>query len=169
MVVTRKTSKFRWMFNADKTEHLTTYSYTRTIMTFAKTGLPPQLLSILEALGYLQPTPIQGRAIPLILTGKDAMAAAQTGTGKTAAFALPILAKLIGRDRASPSQVRSLILAPTRELASQIGDSVRNYSQGLGLRSQIIYGGVKAHPQINGLKRGTDILVATPWTSTGLI
>ncbi len=131
-------------------------------MTFAKLGLPEPLLSTLDALGYHQPTPIQEKAIPLILNGKDAMAAAQTGTGKTAAFTLPILAKLLGRERASAYQVRSLILAPTRELASQIGESVRSYSQGLGLRSQIIYGGVKAHPQINGLKRGTDILVATP-------
>lgn len=90
------------------------------------------------------------------------MAAAQTGTGKTAAFTLPILEKLTGGERAPANKVRALILAPTRELASQIGDSVREYGQGLGLRSQTIFGGVKAFPQINGLKRGADILVATP-------
>lgn len=131
-------------------------------MTFAKLGLSQPLIDNLNTLGYTQPTPIQAKAIPLLLSGNDIIAAAQTGTGKTAAFTLPLLEKLAGQNRASPNQVRCLILAPTRELASQIGESVRKYSQGLGLRSQIVYGGVKTHPQINGLKRGTDILVATP-------
>lgn len=131
-------------------------------MNFAQLGLSKPLLETLDTLGYQTPTTIQQQAIPLLLSGKDALAAAQTGTGKTAAFTLPILEKLRLGERAEAKHVRALILAPTRELASQIGESVRNYSRGLGLRSQIIFGGVKAFPQINGLQRGADILVATP-------
>ena len=131
-------------------------------MTFAQLGLSAPLLDTLEQLAYRTPTPIQKNAIPLLLSGKDILAAAQTGTGKTAAFTLPILQRLYKTERASAKQVRCLILAPTRELASQIGQSVRTYSRGLELRSQVVYGGVKAYPQINGLQRGTDILVATP-------
>ncbi|SBS28137.1 ATP-dependent RNA helicase RhlE [Marinomonas aquimarina] len=131
-------------------------------MTFANLGLSTAITDTLTELGYQKPTPIQAQAIPLILSAKDILAAAQTGTGKTAAFTLPILEQLKQGTRAEAKQVRALILAPTRELASQIGDSVRRYSQGLGLRSQTIFGGVKAFPQINGLQRGADILVATP-------
>lgn len=131
-------------------------------MTFATLGLSSAVTDTLEELGYHAPTPIQAQAIPLILSGKDVLAAAQTGTGKTAAFTLPIIEQLKKGKRASATQVRCLILAPTRELASQIGDSVRAYSQGLGLRSQTMYGGVQAYPQINGMKRGADLLVATP-------
>lgn len=131
-------------------------------MTFANLGLSSAITDTLNELGYQKPTPIQAQAIPLILSSKDVLAAAQTGTGKTAAFTLPILEQLKDGERAEAKQVRALILAPTRELASQIGDSVRSYSRGLGLRSQTIFGGVKAFPQINGLQRGADILVATP-------
>ncbi|RUM57112.1 MAG: ATP-dependent helicase, partial [Marinomonas sp.] len=131
-------------------------------MTFAKLGLSKAITHTLDELGYEKPTPIQTQAIPLILSKKDVLAAAQTGTGKTAAFTLPLLEQLKDGDRADSKQVRALILAPTRELASQIGESVRSYSRGLGLRSQTIFGGVKAFPQINGLQRGADILVATP-------
>ncbi|MBM6551437.1 DEAD/DEAH box helicase [Marinomonas ostreistagni] len=131
-------------------------------MTFAKLGLTEHLLETLAQLGYQTPTAIQSQAIPTLLNGKDVLAAAQTGTGKTAAFTLPILHLLQGTERAPAKQVRALILAPTRELASQIGESVRQYSKGLGLRSQTVFGGVKAYAQINGLQRGTDILVATP-------
>lgn len=131
-------------------------------MTFAKLGLSKAITHTLDELGYEKPTPIQTQAIPLILSKKDVLAAAQTGTGKTAAFTLPLLEQLKDGDRADSKQVRALILAPTRELASQIGESVRRYSRGLGLRSQTIFGGVKAFPQINGLQRGADILVATP-------
>ena len=131
-------------------------------MTFAQLGLTSPLLDTLEELAYQTPTPIQKNAIPLLLNGKDILAAAQTGTGKTAAFTLPIVQRLYQTERASSKQVRCLILAPTRELASQIGQSVRDYSRGMGLRSQVVFGGVKAYPQINGLQRGTDILVATP-------
>ena len=131
-------------------------------MTFANLGLSAAITDILNELGYQKPTPIQNQAIPLILSAKDVLAAAQTGTGKTAAFTLPILERLKEGERAEANQVRALILAPTRELANQIGESVRSYSRGLGLRSQTIFGGVKVFPQINGLQRGADILVATP-------
>lgn len=131
-------------------------------MTFANLGLSRQLIDTLTELGYNQPTPIQQQAIPLLLAGRDILAAAQTGTGKTAAFTLPLLEQLRQGERASATQVRGLILAPTRELASQIGESVRRYGRGLGLRSQTVFGGVKSYPQINGLKRGADVLIATP-------
>lgn len=131
-------------------------------MTFAKLGLSGPLLDTLKQLNYQTPTGIQASAIPLLLDGKDILAAAQTGTGKTAAFVLPLLQILQQPERPAPKQVRALILAPTRELASQIGESVRKYSQGLGLRSKAVFGGVKAYAQISTLQRGVDILVATP-------
>lgn len=131
-------------------------------MSFSALQLHPTLLETLTSLGYGTPTPIQKQAIPLILEGRDVVAAAQTGTGKTAAFCLPLLNALCKGKRGPAHSVRCLILAPTRELAAQIGDSVRTYSKGLNLRSQTVYGGVQVYPQVNGLKRGADILVATP-------
>ncbi|WP_191603297.1 DEAD/DEAH box helicase [Marinomonas algicola] len=131
-------------------------------MSFSSLQLHPTLLNTLACLGYETPTPIQKQAIPLILSGRDIVAAAQTGTGKTAAFCLPLLQSLTEGKRGPAHSVRCLILAPTRELAAQIGGSVRTYSKDLNLRSQTVYGGVQVYPQINGLKRGADILVATP-------
>ncbi len=131
-------------------------------MSFSALHLHPTLLTTLDQLGYDKPTQIQKQSIPLILKGRDVVAAAQTGTGKTAAFCLPLLQNLTKGKRGPANTVRCLILAPTRELAAQIGDSVRTYSKGLNLRSQTVYGGVQLHPQINGLKRGADVLVATP-------
>ncbi|MFT2110002.1 DEAD/DEAH box helicase [Marinomonas sp. 2405UD68-3] len=131
-------------------------------MSFSALQLHPTLLATLDSLDYKTPTPIQKQAIPLILEGQDVVAAAQTGTGKTAAFCLPLLQNLTKGRRGPANSVRCLILAPTRELAAQIGDSVRTYSNDLNLRSQTVYGGVQLYPQVNGLKRGADILVATP-------
>ncbi len=130
-------------------------------MTFENLGLNSQLLSALARAGYTSPTPIQQQAIPAVLNGGDVLAAAQTGTGKTAAFSLPIL-DLLDRNPAQGKQPRALILTPTRELAAQIGESIAAYGADLRLRHQIIFGGVSARPQIDKLRRGCDILVATP-------
>src|SRR5690606_2258956 len=116
--------------------------------------------------GYTTPTPIQAAAIPLVLDGRDVMGAAQTGTGKTAAFTLPILHRLmpLANSSASPARhpVRALILAPTRELADQVYNSVAEYSKHTPLRSTVVFGGVDIGPQREALRRGCDILVATP-------
>jgi ATP-dependent RNA helicase RhlE len=130
-------------------------------MSFSELGLAPELLRALESEGYTQPTPIQSKAIPLVLAGQDLLAAAQTGTGKTAAFTLPILHKLAGTSpRVLP---RVLVLVPTRELAAQVGESVRTYGRHMaGFRTAVIFGGVGMHPQIDQFKRGVDIVVATP-------
>jgi ATP-dependent RNA helicase RhlE len=128
---------------------------------FSDFALRPQLLQAVTELGYIEPTPIQTRAIPVVLEGRDLMAAAQTGTGKTAAFALPILERLM----LSPSAQRSprvLILVPTRELATQVSDSFRTLAGHLPLRGALIFGGVSPRPQIEALSRGVDIIVATP-------
>lgn len=134
-------------------------------MTFKATGLIPELLDALEKQGYKEPSPIQRQSIPLALEGKDLMAAAQTGTGKTAAFTLPILQLLSkgGQDsRARSNRVRALILTPTRELAAQVGKSVSLYGSQLRLSSLVVFGGVKINPQMMRLRKGIDILVATP-------
>ncbi|RUO31485.1 ATP-dependent RNA helicase RhlE [Aliidiomarina sedimenti] len=131
-------------------------------MTFKNLGLCPEILQALDAQGYTQPTPIQQQAIPPILAGRDVMAAAQTGTGKTAGFTLPILQKLKDGKSAKSNHTRVLILTPTRELAAQVGESVRLYSQNLGIRSTVVFGGVKINPQMIALRKGVDILVATP-------
>ncbi len=131
-------------------------------MTFDDLGLAAPLLAAVTEQGYSQPTPIQASAIPLVLAGHDLMAAAQTGTGKTAGFTLPLLQRLSQGARPGPRQVRALILTPTRELAAQVADSVRTYGQKLPLRSAVVFGGVGIHPQIDKLARGLDILVATP-------
>lgn len=131
-------------------------------MTFANLGLSLPILQAITEQGYEQPSPIQAEAIPAVLEGKDVMAAAQTGTGKTAGFTLPILELLSRGERAGPNQVRTLILTPTRELAAQVGESVATYGRHLPIRSTVVFGGVKINPQMISLRRGADILVATP-------
>lgn len=130
-------------------------------MPFTALGLMPELTRALAERGYSEPTPVQTRVIPEILAGRDILAGAQTGTGKTAGFALPIL-QLLNGNAHPPKAPRSLVLVPTRELAAQVNESVRTYGKHLRLRTQVIFGGVGIHPQIEGLRRGTDILVATP-------
>ena len=132
-------------------------------MSFNNLGLTAELRRAVSAQNYCKPTPIQSRAIPVILEGRDLLAAAQTGTGKTAAFTLPLLQRLQGNrlDR-KQRPVRALVLTPTRELAAQVGASIRSYGKHLPLRSSVIFGGVNIRPQINALRRGVDILVATP-------
>jgi len=133
---------------------------------FEDLGLSADLLRTVAEEGYAEPTPIQERAIPLILQGRDVLAAAQTGTGKTAAFALPILQRLHGQANTSFSParhpVRALILTPTRELAVQVAESVKTYGRISPLRSAVVYGGVPLDPQIKELRAGVEILVATP-------
>lgn len=134
-------------------------------MTFAELGLAQPLLRAVNAEGYHTPTPIQAKSIPPLIEGKDLLGSAQTGTGKTAAFALPILHRLTLPGTPAPSGVRKirvLILAPTRELASQIGDSFRVYGQHTTLRYAVIFGGVGQQPQVRNLQKGVDILIATP-------
>lgn len=121
----------------------------------------PELTRALADRGYVEPTPVQTRVIPEILAGRDILAGAQTGTGKTAGFALPILQLLHGAAHA-PKPPRALVLVPTRELAAQVNESIRTYGKYLRLRTQVVFGGVGIGPQIDGFRRGTDILVATP-------
>ena len=131
-------------------------------MSFDSLGLSPALLRAVSEQGYTQPTPIQGRVIPVVLEGRDVMAGAQTGTGKTAGFTLPLLQRLSQNAANGRRQVRALILTPTRELAAQVGESVKTYGKHLPLRSFCVYGGVNINPQIEELKRGVEILIATP-------
>lgn len=131
-------------------------------MTFDTLGLSASLLRAIADQGYETPSPIQAKAIPLILAGKDVMAAAQTGTGKTAAFTLPLLHRLTGGKPVKANRCRALVLTPTRELAAQVQESVRDYGKYDGFRSAVVFGGVKINPQIALLKRGVDVLVATP-------
>jgi ATP-dependent RNA helicase RhlE len=137
-----------------------------TTISFADLQLAPEILKALTDSGYTTPTPIQAQAIPLVLEGRDLMAGAQTGTGKTAAFALPILQKLLphASSSASPARhaVRALILVPTRELAIQVEESVKTYAKHTKLRSLVVFGGVDVKTQTPYLKRGVEILVATP-------
>lgn len=128
-------------------------------MEFQKFNLHPQVMAGITAAGYVKPTPIQAQAIPSVMKGHDVMGLAQTGTGKTAAFALPILHRMAGRGR---GHVRALVIAPTRELAEQIHDSFKTLGNKTALRSVTIYGGVGVNPQIQNLKRGTEIVVACP-------
>jgi len=126
---------------------------------FAKLGLPPQIVKGVRAAGYTSPTPIQQRAIPIVLQGHDLVAAAQTGTGKTAAFVLPILSRLLDGHRA----LRALVLVPTRELAAQVETNARDYARFTNLRAGVAYGGVPIGPQERMLRHeGVDLLVATP-------
>lgn len=131
-------------------------------MKFSDLGLSSAILNALETAGYTAPTPIQAQAIPAVLAGKDVMAAAQTGTGKTAGFTLPILELLSKGERAEANTARVLILTPTRELAAQVADSVAQYSAQLPLSHAVVFGGVKINPQMMRLRKGVDILVATP-------
>ncbi|WP_108945487.1 DEAD/DEAH box helicase [Shewanella halifaxensis] len=131
-------------------------------MSFASLGLSAQILKAVANKGYNTPSPIQAQAIPAVLEGKDVMAAAQTGTGKTAGFTLPLLERLSKGNKATAKQVRALVLTPTRELAAQVGESVDTYGKHLPLKSAVVFGGVGIGPQITKLNRGVDILVATP-------
>ena len=131
-------------------------------MTFNTLGLSDTLLQAVKQTGYTAPTPIQERAIPEILAGRDVMAAAQTGTGKTAGFTLPLLQLISGRPNRTRNSFRALILTPTRELAAQIEDSIQTYGAQENLRYGVVFGGVNINPQKKTLNRGLDILVATP-------
>ena len=132
-------------------------------MSFNTLGLSAELLRAVTDQGYTEPTPVQSQAIPVILGGRDILAGAQTGTGKTAGFTLPLLQRLNAAPRSDGRRrVRALILTPTRELAAQVEESVRTYGRHLSLSSAVIFGGVKINPQIDKLRRGVDILVATP-------
>ena len=131
-------------------------------MTFEQLGLAAPLLRAVEKKGYSEPSPIQAEAIPAVLAGRDVMAAAQTGTGKTAGFTLPILQLLHEGDEPHPHRIRVLILTPTRELAAQVAESVETYGAHLPFKCAVVFGGVKINPQIAKLRRGVDILVATP-------
>jgi len=134
-----------------------------TPTSFSTLGVAEPICRALEAEGYDLPTPIQTHAIPHLLTGRDLLGIAQTGTGKTAAFALPILQRLAAnRVRPAPKSARVLVLTPTRELAAQIGDSFRTYGRHLSLKQSVVFGGVGQKPQVDALLRGLDILIATP-------
>ncbi|GAA5187474.1 DEAD/DEAH box helicase [Ferrimonas gelatinilytica] len=131
-------------------------------MHFNQLGLSAPILSAVAEKGYDTPSPIQAQAIPAVLAGKDVMAAAQTGTGKTAGFTLPLLQRLADGPRPRHNQARALVLTPTRELAAQVGESVVVYGKNLPLRSAVVFGGVKINPQMQTLRNGVDVLVATP-------
>lgn len=131
-------------------------------MSFSSLGLNAAILKAVEKQGYDTPSPIQAQAIPAVLAGQDVMAAAQTGTGKTAGFTLPILELLSKGERAQRGQVRALVLTPTRELAAQVQESVATYGVNLPLKSAVVFGGVSIVPQLAALRNGVDILVATP-------
>ena len=138
----------------------------RLSMNFDDLNLAPAILKAVHEQGYETPTPIQAQAIPAVLAGQDLLAGAQTGTGKTAAFVLPML-DILGRSEAGKNKfggtaIRALVLTPTRELAAQVEESVRDYGKHVSLTSTVMFGGVGMNPQISKLKRGVDILVATP-------
>src|SRR5689334_15189099 len=132
-------------------------------MTFKNLNLNTSLLQALQKKGYLEPTPVQQQCIPHILQGRDLFGGAQTGTGKTAAFSLPLI-QIISEKKTGHSNagIKALILAPTRELALQINDCLKAYSHGSGLKHTVIFGGVSQFHQVKDLRRGMDILVATP-------
>ena len=132
--------------------------------TFSDLALNEEILLAINELGYESPTPIQQQAIPAVLAGNDLLASAQTGTGKTAGFTLPILQKLITTPRAGKDRkpIRALILTPTRELAAQVAENVKEYSRHLRIRSFVVFGGVSINPQMMKLRGGVDILIATP-------
>jgi len=131
-------------------------------MSFESLDLRVELLRAIEESGYTQPTPIQQKAIPPVLNGQDVMAAAQTGTGKTAGFTLPLLQRLAATPAAKAGSVRALVLVPTRELAAQVWSSIQTYGKHLPITSTAIFGGVNINPQTKILRRGVDMLVATP-------
>jgi len=131
-------------------------------MSFSLLDLSEPLLRALDELSYTTPTPVQLQAIPAIRSGRDVIAVAQTGTGKTAAFALPLLQRLANGSRVKPNHIRALVLVPTRELAVQVAESIAAYGKYLPLKTGVVYGGVKINPQMMRLRSGVDILVATP-------
>lgn len=131
-------------------------------MSFENLGLSPQILKRVKAQGYETATPIQAQAIPVVIEGRDILAGAQTGTGKTAAFTLPLLQLLSTKKQGKSNLPKALILAPTRELAAQVGESVEVYGEGLGLKTAIIFGGVGINPQKSKLRKGVDIVIGTP-------
>lgn len=137
-------------------------------MAFAELGLTSVLVETVQQLGYDQPTPIQQQAIPAILAGEDVMAGAQTGTGKTAAFTLPMIHQLLA-NLTSHSDIRALVLAPTRELAQQVHKSLQSYAQATPLKSALLYGGVSVNVQVAAVQQGVDIVVATPGRLLDLI
>ena len=130
-------------------------------MRFDELGLTAELLRAIEEQGYRIPTPIQQQAIPIILEGGDVLAGAQTGTGKTAGFTLPLLQRL-QQGTVNRRRIRALVLTPTRELAAQVGDSIRDYGRHVPFRTAVIYGGVSINTQIDKLRKGVDVVVATP-------
>ncbi len=132
-------------------------------MTFTEFDLGPSILKALKDINYQEPTPIQSQSIPLVLDGRDVLGSAQTGTGKTAAFSLPIIELMLrDREQGTPRGITTLIVTPTRELALQIDESIEDYTKYTKLRHAVIFGGVPKGPQISQLKKGVDILVATP-------
>ena len=131
-------------------------------MSFENLGLRPEILAAVKLRGYVEPTPIQKQAIPIILKGSDILAGAQTGTGKTAAFTLPLLQLLSTSKNSGGHRPRALVITPTRELAAQVGESIVTYGKGLDIRSTVIFGGVHANPQIQCLRKGVDIVIGTP-------
>ncbi|MGJ8744244.1 DEAD/DEAH box helicase [Polaribacter sp.] len=131
-------------------------------MTFSDLGLSPAFVKAVADKGYTKPSPIQEKAIPHILEGKDILASAQTGTGKTAGFTLPVLQHLVETKHPKYRPLRALVLTPTRELAAQVYDNIREYSKYVNIKSAVVFGGVNAKPQIATLRSGVDILVATP-------
>src|SRR5690606_18613353 len=143
----------------------------KTLMSFENLGLRADILRAIADQGYTAPTPIQLQAIPAVLKGGDILAGAQTGTGKTAGFTLPLLEKLSQSTKVTTGRrpVRALILTPTRELAAQVFESVRTYGKHLPLRSTVVFGGVSVNPQMMKLRGGVDILVATPGRLLDLI
>ena len=138
-------------------------------MNFASLNLCQPLLDALDKIGYVTPTPIQAEAIPPLIEGHDMLGCAQTGTGKTAAFSLPILDAMANDPRTGPRRIRTLMLCPTRELAAQIHDNIQQYAQHLDIHSMVMFGGVSQKPQVKILRKGVDILVATPGRLLDLI
>ena len=138
-------------------------------MDFTSLKLCQPLLDALDEIGYVKPTPIQAKTIPDLIEGRDMLGCAQTGTGKTAAFALPILDAMAENPPTGSRRIRALMLCPTRELASQIHDNIGQYARYLDIRSMVMFGGVSQRPQVNNLRRGVDILVATPGRLLDLI
>ncbi|MBR5458428.1 MAG: DEAD/DEAH box helicase [Burkholderiaceae bacterium] len=136
------------------------------IQDFAAFGLDDSIMRAIDEMGYAKPTPIQAQAIPQVIAGGDVMGAAQTGTGKTAGFGLPLLQRLVPTANTSMSParhpVRALVLTPTRELADQVHDNIREYAKYTGLRTAVVYGGVDIKPQAETLRRGVEVLIATP-------
>ena len=135
-----------------------------TVINFTELGLSAPLLKAVSDKGYVTPSPIQAQAIPAVISGRDIMAAAQTGTGKTAGFTLPLLQLLSGNKgvKVGSNNVRALVLTPTRELAAQVSESITDYGKYLNLHSTVVFGGVKINPQMMRLRQGVDVLVATP-------